>query len=806
MVRILTVAAVSLPILSVLAVPSPDMNGSFSIDLADWALFQVTYGWSGAPGGSPGDFNLDGFVGPADQQIFVNTVCGPAVADNCNPPDCEDGKPCTLGVCACGHCDQIDIPGCCDNDLDCADEWNCTLDRCQPGIAFGCTNVPNNMFCNPTALEDRIDPDGDCYWKVCIPEFSFYGLLSDANGCFAYLEHEKSGSTCDDGISCTTNDACEFWYGCVGVPNHEFCMTPRCDDPDSDCRTSMCVPTRGGCATVNPYSLREGAGSPCSQTGWTGHCSAAGGCIYEYPPAGWCGSAADAGQPDHSFLQNIAPGPMIAAAHLSQYGGPCEPVGSPCDDGIECTVNDRCTSNLGCRGTPNAQPCNITPRCDDPDDDCHWAACAPDYPESDARGCVAHGSVEDNGSPCDDGIACTANDFCVFDGLFSYCYGTPQDELCNAAPQCDDPDADCLWSSCEPENPEADSRGCVVDGAAELGGSPCNDGFACTVRDSCSEPGISGLPGSCRGTPDNQLCNDAPFHADPDADCRWALCFPYPYCISPPNSPPLCPDANGCIAEDQLLGGEAWGSGCDDGNPCTIDDSCVFGQCVGKATDACVDVAVALFRGGPTWLPGENSAALDDLAALLRLVGSGRVVTNVISESDSVQPQLNEAALWFNDPELIRPGCEPPRRLLVGHSWGGDTVANSGILGEAYRVTLDPISRAMILSAQPECAICRFYQRLCMCAQTLPTGCLVNTPVDLNLLAADLSLEARANCFFSATTCLPSCLRGYEIQGAERHEVTGTDHNSIVIAAWPFLRDLVVNWLASAPCSENVVP
>ncbi len=142
------------------------------------------------------------------------------------------------------------------------------------------------------------------------------------------------------------------------------------------------------------------------------------------------------------------------------------PVGTPCDDGDACTIDDRCTATA-CRG--------IARSCDDAN------ACTDDTCDP-ATGCV----FTPNDDPCDNGDPCSvarcAGGACVVTGL---------------APGCCDRDADC----------EAPFHACAVaertcvpvlcapcDGDGDCGpdGNAClalPSGGACGVD--CSAPGVS---------------------------------------------------------------------------------------------------------------------------------------------------------------------------------------------------------------------------------------------------------------------------------------------------------------------------
>ena len=77
-------------------------------------------------------------------------------------------------------------------------------------------------------------------------------------------------------------------------------------------------------------------------------------------------------------------------------------------------------------------------------------------------------------APCDDGFACTLEDFCLGNGN---CIGAPVGERC-------DDQNECTFEACDL------IQGCIVE-HAELG-APCNaDGTECTMDDAC-QPRVRG--------------------------------------------------------------------------------------------------------------------------------------------------------------------------------------------------------------------------------------------------------------------------------------------------------------------------
>jgi len=182
----------------------------------------------------------------------------------------------------------------------------------------------------------------------------------------------------------------------------------------------------------------------------------------------------------------------------------CDPPGDGCDS--SCRLVTACQSDLDCN--PGA-----TGLVTDPDADCIWARCRPGAAGADGNGCVAD-EIEGNGSPCDDGWACTSPDQCSF----GVCGGGPNRLLCSANrgfPASNDPDADCIYYLCYPPGLPGlppDSDGCIADFESSF--SPCDDGNACTDSRGCAVGEMGGSGDKCFGLPTGgSVCCGTPIPA-----------------------------------------------------------------------------------------------------------------------------------------------------------------------------------------------------------------------------------------------------------------------------------------------------
>jgi MYXO-CTERM domain-containing protein len=203
--------------------------------------------------------------------------------------------------------------------------------------------------------------------------------------------------------------------------------------------------------------------------------------------------------------------------------------GKPCDDGDACTQSDTCQAGV-CTGS-NPVACAAL-------DACHVAGtCNP------GTGMCSNPN-QPNGTPCNDGNACTQTDSCQA----GICTGfnpvtCPMPDACHTVAPCDKTTGMCAVTQ-------------KLDGAA------CGDGNACTQSDSCQA-------GVCTGT--------NPVVCPPPDQCHMAG---------------VCDVTTGICSNPA----KADGTSCDDGNACTQTDTCQAGACKGEspvvcaALDQCHDV------------------------------------------------------------------------------------------------------------------------------------------------------------------------------------------------------------------------
>ncbi len=292
-----------------------------------------------------------------------------------------------------------------------------------------------------------------------------------AQGCVP--GEEPDGSPCQDPFGCTVDDSCFMGECLTGTTWHAYCGSQ--DDSDDDC--------------VHPY---------CEQVGLVFAC-------------------VDRSEDNSSACDDRNSCTIDDMCFFGACSGTSLPNGTACDDGVDCTFGERCVSGQCTQAIPDDSLCGNQ---DDGDADCYHDVCDRD------TGCFT--DLEPFGAPCEDGVSCTAFDYCQ-GGVCASGYDT-----CGGG----DDDADCLTGVCD-----------LVEGmcvqAVERDESFCDDGIMCT-HDRC-------ISGECRPLNyDSSLCGN---FNDNDADCVRSLC--------------TGGGGDGCESLP-----EKPGSPCDDGIPCTYTDYC----------------------------------------------------------------------------------------------------------------------------------------------------------------------------------------------------------------------------------------
>ncbi|MET0283878.1 MAG: hypothetical protein ABW352_05390 [Polyangiales bacterium] len=473
---------------------------------------------------------------------------------------CTDGLFCTVGDACNGAGACVSAP------RDCSDLLACTSDacdeagkRCTSTLATGC------MILGQCVASGTSNPLNPCL--ACNPAVSTLTWTPKA-----------MGTSCDDGLFCTTGDSCNALGLCTGT-------------------TRVCDPGGTGCSSVCDELSRS-----CKQN--ILGCLIGGACVSQ-------------------GTVNPLNGCQICNPLLSTTGFSAGNQGQACDDGLYCTTGDTCGPLGTCLGTP--RDCSdmascTTDTCDELNDRCGALVtngclinnqCVPANaadPTSPCRACQPLLSTTSYtarlpGTTCDDGKYCTVLDLCSVDGV---CAGTPRTcgvgDACNT--MCDESAGRC----------RSDIDGCSINGLCVPGGtsdpanpcrtcnpslnrygwsnktsgSSCDDSLYCTTGDTCNALGLCvGAPRACGGSgscvsvcnEDQDQCVAALTGCTIDGVCRSAGS------VDPSNSCRTCNPAESTTAWSLA----ANGTSCSDGLYCTQNDTCnASGTCTGTAR-SCTD-------------------------------------------------------------------------------------------------------------------------------------------------------------------------------------------------------------------------
>ena len=300
------------------------------------------------------------------------------------------------------------------------------------------------------------------------------------------------GSACNDGNACTRTDSCRGGV-CVGG-NPVVCIaSDQCHD------VGICDPTTGVCSNPNK-SDGTGCndGDACTQidTCQSGHCEGDdpvvctaldqchvpglcnpldGACSNPIQLDGMACDDANACTRSDSCQQGVCTGssPVICSAldqcHLAGScdpasgicSNPSKPDGASCDDGDACTRTDTCNAGTCAGANPVVCPAP---------DQCHTAG------SCDSATGLCSNPAKANGTPCNDGNACTRTDACQAGA----CIGTNL-VICSALDQCHQ------TGICDPNTG-------VCSNPPQPDGTACDDGIACTQNDVCRAGVCAGAP------------------------------------------------------------------------------------------------------------------------------------------------------------------------------------------------------------------------------------------------------------------------------------------------------------------------
>ncbi len=229
-----------------------------------------------------------------------------------------------------------------------------------------CAPCPGGSAC----ADDRDCEDGSCVGNTCVAPACDDGAMNGGE-----TDVDCGGSSCEpcaDNLGCLADDDCHS-----GVCTGSFCAAPSCGD-----------------GVLNGDETDLDCGGPCDGCEQAEQCVLDEDCLSLLCVEGACAPADCQTDADCSaFTTKCAagvctPGKTCAAQPTNE--------GGPCDDDDKCTTDDLCSEGA-CAGAP--VDCTMLT------DGCNVGVCDPD----DGL-CAAEPANE--GNPCDDGDACTADELC----------------------------------------------------------------------------------------------------------------------------------------------------------------------------------------------------------------------------------------------------------------------------------------------------------------------------------------------------------------------------------------------------------
>ncbi|MFC1655235.1 hypothetical protein ACFL2F_05450, partial [Myxococcota bacterium] len=238
----------------------------------------------------------------------------------------------------------------CQSANDCDDANSCTLDDCQAG---GCTNTPQvGQGCDDTddcTHTDVCNGAGQCRGTTiaCVDDPPPCGVVRNCDGTDTCEEiYPGSGVSCDDTDSCTHTDRCDGSGSCAGT-------LITCQDDPPPCGMVRTCDGTAACDESYP-----GSATSCDDTDpctYNDACSGSGDCVGT----------------DNTFCTNgPAPCGIIRSCNGTAGCDESYPDSSTvCEDGLFCTMGDRCDGAGGCPGG-SVSPCGIGETCWEDEDQC----------------------------------------------------------------------------------------------------------------------------------------------------------------------------------------------------------------------------------------------------------------------------------------------------------------------------------------------------------------------------------------------------------------------------------------------------
>ncbi|MBW2700517.1 MAG: hypothetical protein JRF33_06825, partial [Deltaproteobacteria bacterium] len=466
-------------------------------------------------------------AGCADGNVCTLDQCDVA---GCSNTPVMDGTECGLRycdalawmspTCLAGNCSDIGLVQSCD------DGNICTIDDCD--AAMGCSYVDNNVSCDDL---DACTMDDTCSGGSCT------GAPLDADGD-TYVSDACGGSDCNDLDPLIHPGVFEGPLGALicsdGIDND---CDELIDDDDGTCLQCLSDPDCDDGDVCNGAETCVGvdcvAGTPLA-------------CDDEL----FC-NGIETCDPVLGCLPGVNPCPQTQCKTCQEAEDTCfDSAGTSCEDDLYCTLTDTCDGSGNCLGADS--PCQVDQVCHESTDTCEAGGCG--------------GQMDC--TPCNDGLFCTADDFCIEGECLGFGDPCGEGEVCNW-----------ITATCEPV--------CGTDCSGM--DDACNTGICNPTSGSCELlPKPVGTPCSPEGGQNYMFCTDA-------VCTHWCN---HSYQI-PGDSDHECPigytckfyrdaDSAGYCLRHPLGGTKAIGEDCTSSDECRAYFDGIWSTCDnGRCTDTC---------------------------------------------------------------------------------------------------------------------------------------------------------------------------------------------------------------------------
>ncbi len=267
--------------------------------------------------------------------------------------------------------DDADERGCVSPGIDLSDGVDCTVDFCDEAQ----DRIVHDPFAQCECVPGERDPCEALYSGNCV---ALAACNPDTFTCD--IDAATEGTECDDGLDCTVDDQCDAQGQCQGTPQGE-----RCDNGVLCDGREACVPQnpdadRRGCIPGDAAALEaaQGDDNPC--TVFVCDESLENGPFRNVPTeACECMTTQDCKTPGfETGCQNVTCDPEAGYICVVNENAPVNLPGAPCDDGVECTLDDACNENGQCAGIPVDELCQEGQSCQPPSDLDDVLGCQPD--------------------------------------------------------------------------------------------------------------------------------------------------------------------------------------------------------------------------------------------------------------------------------------------------------------------------------------------------------------------------------------------------------------------------------------------